>query len=75
MRGRRGTKWLIVAMVCLVGAVCYQTPGCVTLGVTQAVSAINFCSILDCQNGLFGGAIRLCGNPGDPTDDVLADCP
>ena len=56
------------------GAALFQTPGCVTFAATTVVSALDFCAILDCQNGLLGGVIRPCGSPLSTDDDVLADC-
>jgi hypothetical protein len=75
MRGHRVKRWALVGALCLACAAAYEAPGCVTFAATEGLAAIDFCSILDCQNGLLGGAVRLCGNPNDPTDDLLADCP
>ena len=75
MRGKTFKRWVLTAMLAVGGAVVFQLPSnCSTWAATTAVSAIDFCSIIDCQNGLFGGLIRPCGSPTSAADDVLADC-
>lgn len=37
------------------------------------VSSIDFCFLLDCENGFFGGVIDPCGNAGT-AGDLLVDC-
>ena len=39
-----------------------------------ALTSVDFCFILDCQNGFLGGAIKPCGDPNTAADDLLVDC-
>ena len=75
MRGQALKRFALAAVLVGGGAVVLQAPAnCNTLAATTVVSAIDFCSVIDCQGGLFGGLIRPCGSPTDTTDDILADC-
>lgn len=38
------------------------------------LGSVDFCFLLDCQNGFLGGAIKPCGNPNTTADDLLLDC-
>jgi hypothetical protein len=49
-----------------------QGTGCARFTDDGVVSSIDFCYLLDCQNGFFGGIIDPC--PGG-TGDLLVDCP
>lgn len=49
--------------------------GCWNVGTGAFMTSLNPCGIFNCSGTLFGGAISLCGVPGDPTDDVVAGCP
>jgi len=40
-----------------------------------ALTSVDFCYLLDCQNGFLGGAIQPCGNPNVLGDELLVDCP
>ena len=73
---RRRLKRLGLAVILAVGGgLVFQAPqGCNTLAATTVVSGIDFCSIIDCQNGMFGGLINPCGSPTSTADDLLADC-
>ncbi len=74
MRRFRPKGLAIMGAIGLCGGVLFQTPGCATFGLQSALAALDFCAILDCQNGLFGGLIRPCGSPLSVEDDILADC-
>jgi hypothetical protein len=39
------------------------------------LGSVDFCYLLDCQNGFLGGAIQPCGDPNTFVDDLLVDCP
>ena len=39
------------------------------------LGSIDFCYLLDCQNGFLGGAIQPCGDPNFFGDELLLDCP
>lgn len=39
------------------------------------LTGVDFCYLLDCQNGFFGGAFQPCGNTGTQGDTLLVDCP
>ena len=74
MRSWKFRSLAILVATGISGAALFQTPGCSTFVATSAISALDFCAILDCQNGLLGGLIRPCGSPLSTTDDILADC-
>lgn len=75
MRGQVLKRLALAAVLAVGGAVVLQAPAnCNTLAATTVVSAIDFCSVIDCQGGLFGGLIRPCGSPTSTADDLLADC-
>lgn len=38
-------------------------------------TSVDFCFLLDCRNGFIGGLVSPCGDPNDPTDDLIVDCP
>lgn len=38
-------------------------------------TSVDFCYLLDCQNGFFGGLVQPCGDPTTAADDLLVDCP
>lgn len=39
-----------------------------------ALTSVDFCYLLDCQNGFLGGAIQPCGSNTTTADDLLVDC-
>lgn len=49
--------------------------GCWNLGTQAFMESLVPCGIFNCTGTLFGGAISLCGVPGNPADDVVAGCP
>jgi len=54
-------------------------------GVQRTLSTLDFCFLLDCQNGAFGGLLDPCGQGGllvandqgnvQELDSLLLDCP
>ncbi len=58
---------------------------CASYGAQQALSTLDFCFLLDCQNGAFGGLLDPCGQGGllvandqgnvQELDSLLLDCP
>ncbi|MCH7719411.1 MAG: hypothetical protein IH988_00275 [Planctomycetes bacterium] len=58
---------------------------CASFGVQQTLSTLDFCFLLDCQNGAFGGLLDPCGQGGLLIDNdqgseqelqsLLVDCP
>ncbi len=46
--------------------------GCARFTDNGVVSSIDFCYVLDCENGFFGGIIDPCAGG---TGDLLVDCP
>ena len=81
-RLRRGMRWL---MLVLTGSILFQAAAIPTVAWTGNAGAyggcnrfitnglltpVDFCYILDCQNGFLGGAVQPCG-----TSDMLVDCP
>jgi hypothetical protein len=71
----RRVRWLVLAitMSSLLGM--GYGGGCYTLGLQAGVDALVPCGIFDCSGPILGGAISLCGQPGNPADDVVAGCP
>ncbi len=49
--------------------------GCWNIDTQALMTSIQPCAIFNCTTGLFGGAINLCGQPGNPADDVVTGCP
>jgi hypothetical protein len=71
----RRARWLALAMtVSSLFGVGYGG-GCYNLGTQGAVDALVPCGIWDCSGPILGGAISLCGQPGNPNDDIVAGCP
>jgi len=58
---------------------------CTSYGLQQTLSTLDFCFLLDCQNGAFGGLLDLCGEGGllvgndigsaQELESLLVDCP
>lgn len=48
--------------------------GCARYATNGLSSSIDFCFLLDCQNGFFGGLVDPCANAGSATDALLMDC-
>lgn len=71
----RGSKWLIAATTLLSGSTLYTvTEGaCARFGGDYALTAFDACWLLDCTNGIGGGAIPLC-DPNNPANNLLIDC-
>ena len=79
-------KWAVIGAFVSAGII-YGGSGiaCASYGAEAALSSIDFCFLLDCQNGAFGGLIDPC-NPGgfvlgrdeglvQEGGPVLFDCP
>ncbi len=47
--------------------------GCARFATNGLASSIDFCYLLDCQNGFFGGIVDPCA--GGTTGNLLVDCP
>jgi hypothetical protein len=74
---RTHSRWT-KALAALFGtAILFQVPqgACLSFGGEQTATAVNWCWIIDCQNGIGGGLILPCGDPTTAADDLLADCP
>ncbi len=80
MRGRmtRTCRWLAIV---LGGATMFQgvgftsnrgafSGGCTEFYTNGVLTSVDFCYLLDCDNGFFGGLIDPCGQGG-----LLIDCP
>ena len=77
----RVLKWL--AIVCG-GAALFQFPitgnngvgggGCSTFATNGLMNSIDFCYLLDCENGFFGGAVQPCGDGSSNGQAFLLDC-
>lgn len=58
---------------------------CTSYAVQQTLSTLDFCFLLDCQNGAFGGLLDPCGQGGlligndlgsvQELESLLVDCP
>lgn len=83
-RMQRGFRWLAIVGC---GASLFQittgffpyngviggnSSGCARFAANGLSTSIDFCYILDCDNGFFGGAIDPC--TGDPATSLLVDC-
>ncbi|NLX21553.1 MAG: hypothetical protein GXY55_07755 [Phycisphaerae bacterium] len=81
MMNRRWTRiWVWLSMF-LAGATVFQTGGfttrngaisggCSDFWINGAATSVDFCYLLDCENGFFGGLIQPC----DPNNPLLVDC-
>jgi hypothetical protein len=81
-------RWLVWLMIVLGSGTLFQvltTPpgftnqhipdgGCGSFYAHGAVSGVDFCFLLNCDNGFFGGLVQPCGDPNNPDDDLLVDC-
>lgn len=47
--------------------------GCGRFASNTLASSIDFCFLLDCENGFFGGIVDPCGTA-STADDLLVDC-
>jgi len=70
---RRVRKAAFLAMCAGVGIAFQSIGSCVATSLTIASSIIDFCSLLgpDCTLG----PIAPCGDPLNPADNLLVDCP
>jgi len=67
----RSTQWKMAVVALLTAGVVFGSSGlaCTTFGINAALSSVDFCFLLDCQNGAFGGLIDPCGSGGLIGDD------
>lgn len=74
---RLRSKWMMLAAVFATGGALFAltSGGCASALGEGALTAVNWCWIVDCQNGFGGGLILPCGDPTTAADDILADCP
>lgn len=49
--------------------------GCARFATNGLASSVDFCYLLDCDNGFFGGLVSPCGDPNSSADNYLVDCP
>ena len=77
MKKRR--KAFMIAVVLTVGTLMNLGQGvgggCWSFVTSSGLFALNPCGILDCSQGLFGGALDPCGAPNNPADDLFMGCP
>lgn len=80
---RRAYRFLVWLTMAASGSTLFQTYpltgdsgtgywGCTRFAANSVGSSINFCWLLDCDNGFFGGLIDPCNDPG--TSAWLVDC-
>ncbi len=81
-RMRSRSRRLATAVgLALMGGIVMSGPGvgCASFALEQGLSAVDFCFIFDCQNGILGGTIDPCAQSTDANGDLLpplfADCP
>jgi hypothetical protein len=48
--------------------------GCGSFATNGILSSVDFCYLLNCDNGFLGGVIQPCGDPNSTLDDYLVDC-
>lgn len=80
---RRKLRWWSLVATVLGGATLFQSIGftatngldfgCNRFVSNGVLSATNFCFLLDCRNGFFGGLIDPCADPSQGA--LLLDCP
>ncbi|UCD29543.1 MAG: hypothetical protein JSV03_03415 [Planctomycetota bacterium] len=78
---RRTSRWLTWLAMILGGATMFQSigftnsglnSGCARFGTNGILSATNFCVLLDCEDGFFGGVVDPCQDPSQA--GTLLDC-
>lgn len=78
-RRQRGWAWLAIFMT---GGTVFQGVGFTRTGLGTGcqsfygngiATGIDFCYLLDCRNGFFGGAFQPC-DPNNPANSLLVDC-
>lgn len=78
-RRQRGWAWLAIFMT---GGTVFQGVGftrtglgngCQSFYTNGIATGIDFCYLLDCRNGFFGGAFQPC-DPNNPANSLLVDC-
>ncbi len=86
MKRHQGRLWrwcVLIAMtgtVLQIGGVGFTRTGfggnCQGLNFYQngLLTSVDFCYLLDCQNGFLGGAVQPCGDPNVVGDELLIDC-
>jgi hypothetical protein len=72
---RTARRVLVWALVVLTNGMVFDAASCYSFKSDTVLSSVNWCYVIDCQNGLFGGLIQPCGSPLLGTDDLLQDCP
>lgn len=86
IRARRWRKTAVMGMLVGTGVLCASGAlNCASLGIQSTLSTLDFCFLLDCQNGAFGGLLDPCGFGGVLIDNdqgsvqfgssLLIDCP
>lgn len=83
MRRRSKRLWTWLAIL-LGGASLFQTGGfttqngaissCSRFWTNGISTSVDFCYLLDCRSGFFGGLVQPCGDPRTTADDLLVDC-
>ena len=79
---RRAYRFLVWLMMAATGATLFQTfpvsgdsgtgyYGCTRFAANSVGNSVDFCWLLDCQNGFFGGAIDPCNSAAGA---FLVDC-
>jgi hypothetical protein len=86
---QRLTRWLAWLTIVLGSGTLFQVPlteppgfsnahipggGCGSFYANGVVSGVDFCYLLNCDNGFIGGLVQPCGDPDNPDDDLLVDC-
>lgn len=82
LRTKRYWTWLVML---LGGASLFQVAGgfttqngaissCSRFWTNGIATSVDFCYLLDCRNGFFGGLVQPCGGPYSVADDLLVDC-
>ena len=78
---RRTSRWLTWLAMIFGGATVFQSVGftgsglnggCFRFASNGLLSSTNFCVLLDCDNGFFGGIVDPCADPSQAA--TLLDC-
>ena len=81
MRSKRLRRAVMVVAALTTGAMVLASPNfaCESYMVESALTALDFCFIFDCNNGVLGGTVDPCAGgvdaAGEPTPGLLVDCP
>lgn len=81
---QRLNRWLAWLTIALGSGTLFQVTGftntnipgggCSSFYANGIATSVDFCYLLNCDNGFIGGLVQPCGDPNSAEDDLLVDC-